>query len=105
MGDRLGIPDAVGILSLRILSFQHVSDIISLYLSYVFTFFKIICSPKKGLCYWSHHNVCKNSLSMLSTDTTGELDILGHNGDTVGVDGTQVGVFKESYEVGLRSFL
>ena len=42
---------------------------------------------------------------MLSTDTTGELDILGHNGDTVGVDGTQVGVFKESYEVGLRSFL
>ena len=46
-----------------------------------------------------------NSLSTLSTDTAGELDVLGHDGDTLGVDGTQVGVFEESYEVGLGSFL
>ena len=45
------------------------------------------------------------NLSTLSADTAGELDVLGHNGDTLGVDGAQVGVFKESYKVGLGSFL
>jgi len=48
---------------------------------------------RKGKC------VC--NLSTLSTDTAGELDVLGHDGDTLGVDGAQVGVFEESYEVGL----
>ena len=45
------------------------------------------------------------NLSTLSADTAGELDVLGHDGDTLGVDGAQVGVFEESYEVGLGSFL
>ena len=45
------------------------------------------------------------NLSTLSADTAGELDVLGHDGDTLGVDGAQVGVFKESYKVGLGSFL
>ena len=41
------------------------------------------------------------NLSTLSADTAGKLDVLGHDGDTLGVDGAQVGVFEESYEVGL----
>ena len=45
------------------------------------------------------------NLSTLSADTAGELDVLGHDGDTLGVDGAQVGVFEESYEVGFGSFL
>ena len=66
-------------------------------------FFKFL-SPK-GPSYWSHHNVFKSSLSALSTDTAGELHVLGQDGGTLGVDGTQVGVFKESSEEGLGSFL
>jgi hypothetical protein len=33
------------------------------------------------------------------------LNVLGLNGDALGVDGSQVGVFKESNEVGLGGFL
>ena len=45
------------------------------------------------------------NLSTLSTDTAGKLDVLGHDGDTLGVDGAQVGVFEETDEVSLRSLL
>ena len=44
-------------------------------------------------------------LSTFSTDAASQLDILGHDGDPLGVDGTQVGVLKEADEVGLRGFL
>ena len=46
-----------------------------------------------------------DSLSAFATDTTGELNVLRHDGDSLGMDGTQVGVFKESNQVGLRGFL
>ena len=46
-----------------------------------------------------------SSLSTLTADTTSELDVLGHDGDTLGVDGAQVGVLKQADEVGLASFL
>ena len=42
---------------------------------------------------------------MLSTDSASELDVLWHNGDTLGVDGAQVGVLKQSNQVGLTSLL
>merc|ERR1712131_367461 len=42
---------------------------------------------------------------MLATDATGQLDVLGHDGDTLGMDGAQVGVLKETNEVSLRSLL
>ena len=44
-------------------------------------------------------------LGALSADTAGELDVLGHDSYTLGVDGAQVGVFEESNEVGLGSLL
>ncbi len=37
-----------------------------------------------------------NSLSAFSTDTSCQLDVLWHDGDTLGVDGAQVGVLEES---------
>ena len=46
-----------------------------------------------------------NSLSALTTDAAGELDVLGHDGHTLGVDGSQVGVLEETDEVGLSSLL
>lgn len=36
------------------------------------------------------------SLSTLATNATGQLNVLGHNGDTLGVDGAQVGVLKQT---------
>ena len=44
-------------------------------------------------------------LGALSTDPPGELDVLWHDGDTLGVDGAQVGVLEESNEVGLGGLL
>lgn len=51
--------------------------------------------------------VCKvaNNLSTFSTDSSGQLDILWHDGDTFGVDGAQVGIFEETDEVSFRCFL
>ena len=47
----------------------------------------------------------KAELSSLSTDPPGELDVLGHDGDPLGVDGAQVGVLEESDQVGLAGLL
>ena len=44
-------------------------------------------------------------LSSLSTDPPGELDVLGHDGDSLGVDGAQVGVLEEADHVSLRGLL
>ena len=44
-------------------------------------------------------------LSSLSTDSPGQLDVLGHDGDTLGVDGAQVGVLKQTDEVSLAGLL
>jgi hypothetical protein len=35
-------------------------------------------------------------LGMLSSDVTGKLDVIRHDGKTLGMDGTQVGVFKNT---------
>ena len=50
---------------------------------------------------------CRGSknLSSLSTDPPGELDVLGHDGDPLGVDGAQVGVLKQTNKVGLAGLL
>jgi hypothetical protein len=44
-------------------------------------------------------------LRALATETTGELEVLGLDGDTLGVDGGEVGVLEEGDEVGLGSLL
>ena len=44
-------------------------------------------------------------LRALTAETAGELDVLGLDGDTLGVDGAQVGVFEERDEVGLDGLL
>ena len=45
------------------------------------------------------------NLSSLSTNTASELNILGHDGDSLGVDGTQVGVFEQADQVRLAGLL
>jgi hypothetical protein len=53
------------------------------------------------------HYHCRHdgNLRPLATDTAGQLDVLGHDGDTLGVDGAQVRVLEETDEVGLCGLL
>jgi len=44
-------------------------------------------------------------LRALATDAAGQLDVLGHDGDALGVNGAQVGVLKETNQVGLACLL
>ena len=44
-------------------------------------------------------------LRALATEAAGQLDVLGLDGDTLGVDGAQVGVLKERDEVRLDRLL
>merc|ERR1711970_1331800 len=44
-------------------------------------------------------------LGPLTTDPPGQLDILGHDGHPLGVDGTEVGVLEETHQVSLASLL
>ena len=47
----------------------------------------------------------KSSLSPLATDPAGQLDVLGHDGHALGMDGAQVGVLEQTDQVGLASLL
>ena len=62
----------------------------------------VFVALKKGLIL---PPLIRMDLSSLSTDAAGKLDILGHDGDSLGVDGAQVGVFKETDKVGLGCLL
>jgi hypothetical protein len=44
-------------------------------------------------------------LGTLAADATGQLDVLGHDGDALCVDGTQVGVLEETDQVSLAGLL
>ena len=44
-------------------------------------------------------------LSALAADAAGELDVLGHDGDALGVDGAEVGVLEEADQVRLGCLL
>merc|ERR1719285_1241312 len=44
-------------------------------------------------------------LGTFSSDPPCQLDVLGHDGDTLGVDGAQVGVLKQTDQVGLAGLL
>ena len=44
-------------------------------------------------------------LSTFSTDSSGQLDVFWHDGDPLGVDGAQVGIFEQTDEVSFWGFL
>ena len=44
-------------------------------------------------------------LGPLSPDPPGQLDVLWHDGHTLGVDGAQVGVLKQTNQVSLAGLL
>ena len=62
----------------------------------------IECGPKEGR--WVGISV-QARLCSFTTDAASQLDVLGHDGHTLGVDGAQVGVFEETNEVSLGGLL
>ena len=61
----------------------------------------IVGSKKSRLYRWAK----SITLGTFSTDSPGELNILGHDGNSLCVDSAQVGVLKETNQVGLTSLL
>ena len=55
-------------------------------------------APKGAFCF------VKDAIHLctLSADSAGQLNVLGHDGDALGVDGAQVGVFKVFLENVIR---
>ena len=51
--------------------------------------FVSLMAPKRAVCL----ALQRSNLGAFVTDSTGKLDVFGHDGDTFGVDGAQVGVF------------
>jgi len=77
-------------------------------LSYVFFFFVDLWIFDWLGGFWRQKTpffAFSDLLGTLSTNPASELDVLGHDGDTTSMDGTQVGVLKESDEVSLSSLL
>ena len=60
-----------------------------------------VVAPKGAVCFVRD----EIHLCSLSADSAGQLNVLGHDGDALGVDGAQVGVFKQTNKVSLASFL
>ena len=58
-------------------------------------------APKRAVCFVR----VANHLCSLSADSAGQLNVFGHDGDALGVDGAQVGVFKKTNKVSLASLL
>jgi histone H3 len=78
----------------------------------------LILEKENPSCIASHENekmnpviavpeepTTKNNLRSLTTKAASKLDVLGLDGDTLGVDSAQVGVFEEGDEVGLNGLL
>lgn len=61
-----------------------------------------LCGPKKGR-YCSL--LKRKHLCTFSADPTGQLDVLWHDGNTLGVDGAQVGILEKTNQVSLASLL
>ncbi|PAV84150.1 hypothetical protein WR25_11356 [Diploscapter pachys] len=47
----------------------------------------------------------RRNLVAFASDPSGELDVLGHDGDTLGVDGAQIGVLEQADQVGFGSLM
>ena len=51
-----------------------------------------------------HHKNCLH-LSSLSPYPASQLDVFGHDGDSLSVDGTQISIFKQTHQVRFASLL
>ncbi len=69
----------------------------------IIIFCEVVGGPEKSLlCV---RGVSDVHLGTFATDTTGELDVFGHDGDALGVDRAQVRVLEQTDEVSLAGLL
>ena len=59
----------------------------------------------EGCCWRLPAGAVSADLGPLAADPPGQLDVLGHDGDPLGVDGAQVGVLEQADQVGLAGLL
>ena len=64
----------------------------------------MLYTHEEGIIISDNHDD-DDHLRALATETTSELDVFGLDGDTLGVDGAQIGVFEEGDEVGFDGLL
>ena len=67
-----------------------------------------IANLRSSLQHCPYNRINVNRLTPLAPFTANaasELDVLGHDGDTLGVDGAEVGVFEEADEISPGSML
>ena len=67
----------------------------------LFELTKATCSPALSVPPCHYHR----SLQFFAADAAGQLDVLGHDGDALGMEGAQVGVLIEANKVGLGRLL
>ena len=80
---------------------EGVSAIFDFDVQHIQTLFEKYWWPLKGPLLYR----VKVSLSTFSTDSASQLDVFGHDGDSLGVDCTQVGVLEKTNEVSFTGFL
>ena len=65
------------------------------------------------LIYCNTYIICRNleiinaliKSESVSSDSLGELEISGHDGDSLGMNSAEVGVFEKRYQISFSSFL
>lgn len=81
-------------------NYVRTHAIIQFFLTFIFEN-KYLALNRAFYCWrWKSSN-----LSSFSSDSSCQLDILWHNGDSFGVDSAQVGIFEKSDEISFGSFL
>ena len=66
---------------------------------------RIYRNNDKFKLFTNYFSLYSNNLGPLAPDPPGELDVLGHNGDPLSMDGTQVGVLEQPNQISLTGFL
>ena len=79
--------------------YKPVSQVLWLFKGYSFSSMGVVLKRTKMFVFGS------GTLRMLSPDSSCQQDVLWHDGNSPGVDGTQVGIIKQPDKVCLRCFL
>jgi hypothetical protein len=64
-----------------------------------------IGSEQRSTLHQERITPCMHLSGTLAPDAAGQLNILGHNGDALGVNGAEIRVLEEAHEIGLAGLL
>jgi hypothetical protein len=69
------------------------------------SFFLLFLPDSCALFSYLPRGIDSSFLRSFASDATGQLNVLGHDGHPLGVNGAQIGVFKQSHQIGFGRFL